>query len=164
VIPSDIAEEGRAGESPEALVRRLALEKAGHIAARAPESWVLGADTIVVIGSARLGKPATPDDARKMILRLSGKRHRVLTGIALVCRTRQVEWSDCEETGVCFKVLDRDEIERYIRTPEPYDKAGGYGIQGGAARFIERIEGDRSNVVGLPVDRVRQMLVRAGLL
>jgi septum formation protein len=138
--------------------------KADRIAAERRESWVIGADTVVVIGKVRLGKPATKAEARKMLQLLSGKRHEVMTGLVVTCQNQNVKVSVIEKTGVWFKTIGDSELEHYISTPEPYDKAGSYGIQGEAAAFVEKIEGELSNVMGLPLRRLKMMFEKLALL
>jgi septum formation protein len=125
---------------------------------------VIGADTTVVLGSLRLGKPASKEEARKMLEMLSGKKHAVLTGVAVISLGRSFREIEVEKTAVWFKKLTSADIDAYIETREPYDKAGGYGIQGVAASFIEKIEGDRTNVIGLPLGKCAGLLEKAGLI
>ncbi len=137
-----------AGEKPEAYVMRLAALKALAVAAGEDET-VLGADTTVVIDGEMLGKPADAAGARRMLERLSGRQHEVITGI---CLKRGVEVvRDCAATKVWFASMSAREIEEYVASGEPMDKAGAYAIQGLASKFIERIDGCYFNVVGLPV-------------
>ena len=145
---------GRA--EPRHGVRALALEKARRVAARRPGSLVIGADTVVVARGVRLGKPAGEAEAFEMLRRLQGRTHEVWTGIALVRGAEQR--TAAEVTKVQFARLEEAEIRAYARTGEPLDKAGAYGIQGLAAQLVRRIEGDYSNVVGLPLARLRQLL------
>ncbi|MBK6798552.1 MAG: septum formation inhibitor Maf [Acidobacteria bacterium] len=155
---SDVDESLRDGESPRDYVLRLSLEKALAVAGKG--DLVLGADTTVVIDSGHggeiAGKPVDAQDARRMLKLLSGRRHEVLTGVSLVLDDRII--SEVEVTQVEFAIMTDDEIDWYVSTGEPMDKAGAYGIQGYASRFIERIEGNYSNVVGLPVQLVYAML------
>ncbi|MBK9706653.1 MAG: septum formation inhibitor Maf [Acidobacteria bacterium] len=155
---SDIDESLIAGESPRDYVLRLSREKALAVARKG--DLVLGADTTVVIDSAHggeiAGKPVDEQDARRMLKLLSGRRHEVLTGVSLVLDDRII--SEVEVTQVEFALMTDLEIDWYISTGEPMDKAGAYGIQGYASRFIERIDGNYSNVVGLPVQLVYTML------
>lgn len=137
-------------------VRLLALDKARRVAAKRPKAVVVGADTVVVLRGARLGKPASPAEARAMIERLHGRRHEVWTGIAVVSGEEQRTAAEC--TLVHFQKLEPDDIERYVRSGESLDKAGAYGIQGLAGQFVRRIEGDYTTVVGLPLARLRQVL------
>lgn len=175
VIPGDVEEVVEAGLSSEESARELALAKADSIYARFPGCVVLGADTLVVVGERAqetiLGKPDSSEDARRMLRRLSGTMHRVVTGMAVV-------WGSCDNadggsarqasvrnerievvtTRVHFRPLDDDTIESYIATGEPMDKAGAYGIQGGAAAFVEKVVGDYYNVVGLSLLGVVSLL------
>lgn len=155
---SDIDESLIVGESPRDYVLRLSREKALAVAGKG--DLVLGADTTVVIDSAHggeiAGKPVDEQDARRMLKLLSGRRHEVLTGVSLVLDDRII--SEVEVTQVEFALMTDLEIDWYISTGEPMDKAGAYGIQGYASRFIERIDGNYSNVVGLPVQLVYRML------
>jgi nucleoside triphosphate pyrophosphatase len=157
--PSSIPEEPRSGETPEAFVRRMAAEKALEVAARSPAgSLVLGADTVVVVDREILGKPRNPEEAARMLHRLSGRSHQVLTGVCLVKAPDSIEARGECDTRVWFRPLDEAEIRDYVASGEPLDKAGAYGIQGRASRFVTRIEGCYFNVVGLPVALVDQML------
>jgi len=137
-------------------VRALALEKARRVAARRPEALVIGADTVVVARGERLGKPTGEGEALEMLRRLQGRTHEVWTGLAIVRGGEQR--TAAEVTKVQFARLDDAELRAYVRTGEPLDKAGAYGIQGLAAQFVRRIEGDYGNVVGLPLARLRQLL------
>lgn len=137
-------------------VRALALDKARRIADRRPDAIVIGADTVVYARGLRLGKPANADEAREMLGRLHGRTHEVWTGIAVVHGGEQR--TAAESTKVQFAKLDAETIDRYVRTREPLDKAGAYAIQGLAAAFVRRIEGDYFNVVGLPLERLRRVL------
>ena len=143
------------GEEPEVYVRRLAEEKALAVPAATGEV-VLAADTTVVIDHHMLAKPEDPADARRMLELLSGRCHQVLTGICLRRGERSV--SDCATTRVWFTALSRNEIDKYVASGEPFDKAGGYAIQGLASKFIERIDGCYFNVVGLPIALVYRHL------
>ena len=148
--PAHVDETPIAGETPEAFVGRLAEAKAQAVLQN--DEQVLGADTVVVIDETVLGKPADANEAQRMLRSLSGRTHRVLTGICLL-NGDQVQRAT-EETTVYFRELDEQEIADYVATGEPMDKAGAYGIQGAAAKFIYRIEGCYFNVVGLPISRV----------
>ena len=159
VRPSSIPEEPRPDETPEAFVQRMAAEKALEVAARSPaESLVLGADTVVVVGAEILNKPGNSEEAARILRELSGRSHRVLTGVCLVKAPRTIEARGESDTRVWFRPLAEDEIRDYVATGEPLDKAGAYGIQGRASRFVTRIEGCYFNVVGLPVALVDEML------
>jgi nucleoside triphosphate pyrophosphatase len=150
----DRAWPGRA--EPRHGVRALALDKARRVAEERPDSVVIGADTVVVARGARLGKPRDLAEAREMLRRLQGRAHDVWTGLAVVRGDEQRTASEC--TTVVFAKLDEREIEAYVRLGESLDKAGAYGIQGAAAQFVRRLEGDYCNVVGLPLARLRQVL------
>ncbi len=155
----EIDETPAPGEEAVAYVERLAREKAEAAAAHAPESIVLGADTTVVVDGMKLGKPLDEADARGMLRRLSGRWHEVLTGVALVrAGEKALSLVAHETTRVRFAEISDDEINWYVATLEPLDKAGGYAVQGRAALFIERIEGDYWNVVGLPVQLVYRLM------
>ena len=156
VVPANVDERRLAGEPPAAYVRRLARAKAGTVASRHPGRVVVGADTIVVIDGLVLGKPADAAEAAGMLGRLAGRRHTVLTGVALVRDARSVD--AVERTHVTFTALDADRIRWYVGTGEPDDKAGAYAAQGIGSRFIERIEGSYTNVVGLPIPSVGRLL------
>lgn len=148
------------GERPVDYVERLALAKARDVVRRNPGSLVLAADTTVVIGDRLLGKPGDSGEATEMLQILSGKTHNVLTGVALALDGR--EMVDMAATQVRFLPLSAAETGWYVQTGEPFGKAGGYAIQGLGSRFVERIDGSYSNVVGLPVSLVCQMLKRFG--
>lgn len=176
VVTSDIDERVVSGESPRAYVRRLASEKSGAVRAKllaeglpagaaangglepmgASGVLVLAADTAVVVDDEVFGKPVDIDDWRRMLSRLSGRRHEVLTGLSL--RRDDHEITAVESTAVFFSPLEPSEIDDYLRTGEGLDKAGGYAVQGQGARFVHRIEGSYSNVVGLPISTVYQWL------
>jgi septum formation protein len=163
VQAADIDETPLAGEMPRACAERLAREKALTVSRLRPDDWVLGADTIVVVDQAILGKPVDSDDAVRMLRLLSGRTHSVITGVCLVeagARGQGLVASKIasETTLVTMNELSDVEIHEYVSTGEPMDKAGAYAIQGMAARWIPRIEGDYSNVVGLPVALVYSML------
>lgn len=152
---ADVDESPIHGEYPEDYVVRLALEKASAVASGLPDRLVLGADTTVVIDGEIIGKPADHDDARRMLKMLSGRRHEVLTGVALVRGRRKI--TGLERTGVIFSKLREDEIEFLVDKGEPLDKAGAYAVQAQAALFITGIEGDYWNVVGLPIGLVYRL-------
>lgn len=164
ILVQDIDETQRAGEAPEAYVTRLAREKAQAAlrdARRRLPLPVIAADTTVVCAGEVLGKPATFDEARRMLRLLSGRTHQVLTAVAVM------QQDECEAalvvTQVRFRVLDDSEIEAYWATGEPRDKAGAYGIQGLGAMFISRIDGSYSGVMGLPLFETLQLLRRFGV-
>ena len=152
VRPADTDETAQAGEEPVAYVERLARAKAEAVAALSPGSLVLGADTVVVADGSILGKPRDEEDARRMLRQLSGRWHEVLTGVALISVGEPARSSVAHErTRVRFAALTETEINWYVASGEPADKAGAYAAQGRAALFIEEIAGDYWNVVGLPV-------------
>jgi septum formation protein len=164
IIPSDIDEEPLDRESPENHVLRLSREKALAVSRTHPGRWVLGADTVVVIDGKMLGKPATPAEARRMLGMLSGREHTVITGFALVKEGEGVVANEAVHSGVLFKDITEDEMEWYTHTSEPYDKAGGYAVQGKASFFIKEIRGSHTNVIGLPLSEVVTAMERAGAL
>ncbi len=155
---ANIDETRRDSEDAIRYVERLAREKAGTIAKEYPESLVLGADTVVVVDGEILGQPGDDDNARRMLTLLSAKWHEVLTGVALVRGSESVV--DHQITRVRFSELSEKEVDWYVATGEPHDKAGAYAIQGQGGVFIEEIEGDYFNIVGLPIRLVYQMLKR----
>lgn len=165
VQPADIDERARPGEAPRALAARLAREKASAVARRvgpAPARLVLGADTIVVVDGAVLGKPEDPGDAERLLARLLGRAHQVLTAVALVESAALTAWSALVESRVWMLPAGAAEIRRYVATGEPLDKAGAYAVQGEGRRFIERIEGSETNVIGLPIEETLALLRKAG--
>jgi len=176
IHPAHVDEDVQGGESPEAYVMRLAEEKGSAVHSRFPDRIVLAADTTVVVDGQILGKPSDDDDARRMLRLLRGRAHEVLSGICVIGRA-QAQPSDvnaeaghdgpgvggaCDvrlaRTSVEFAPLTDDEIDWYVASGEPMDKAGAYAIQGLASRFVRRIDGSYSNVVGLPVALVYEML------
>jgi septum formation protein len=162
VMPSGADENFRQGESPPVHTLRLSADKAGLIAAAHPGSWVLGADTIVVIDGAVLGKPADPEEARRMLKKLSARAHKVFTGFTLARQEAQITVSEVVEATVIFRTIPEDEMEWYINSPEPYDKAGAYAVQGRGAFFIKEIRGSYTNVMGLPLCEVVDVLKKVG--
>jgi septum formation protein len=174
VQPADVDETVLPGEPPRACAERLAREKALAVWRTRPQDRVLGADTIVVVDETILGKPVDAGDAARMLRRLSGRVHRVITGVCVVEAVAsgqlpvaskapsrplsEIQRTASETTLVTLNALSDDEIRDYVATGEPMDKAGAYAIQGMASRWIPRIEGDYSNVVGLPVALVYKML------
>ncbi len=156
VMPADVNESPVVGESPADYVARLAAAKAEAVAGGARGRVVLGADTAVVFENRVFGKPTDDTEAAAMLRQLSARAHEVLTGVAL----RRGDWSadGVERTRVHFVELSGDQIAAYVASGESRDKAGAYAIQGGASAFVDRIEGSRSNVVGLPLELVRRLL------
>jgi septum formation protein len=167
VRPADVDESVQPDEPPGRYASRVALAKARAISQQTPNQFVLGADTVVVVDDRILGKPTDSADARRMLRLLSGRVHVVMTAVILIRGAGLPgETGDArvERTEVEFASLSRDEIDWYAATGEPMDKAGAYAIQGRASRFVTRIEGSYSNVVGLPVSLVYGMCKTAGLL
>jgi septum formation protein len=159
---ADVDESRYPGEAPHLYVARLAEAKARAVAQKAAERAVLGADTVVVADDHVLGKPADRADAERMLESLSGRTHLVLTGVCVVAPGHlDVEVA---ATTVEFRALAPAEIQWYVASGEPMDKAGAYAIQGLASRFVTRIDGSYSNVVGLPVELVVRMCAEAGIL
>jgi len=166
VMPADVDEAIDVEDTPEGYVRRVAQLKAEAVLPRAGERPVLGADTIVIVGHAVLGKPSDTADAGRMLRLLAGREHSVMTGVCLInpaAESGRVQMSTTR-TSVEFAALTDEEISWYVASGEPMDKAGAYAIQGLASRFVTRIEGSYSNVVGLPVAVVYELCTRAGLL
>jgi len=156
VRPPHIPEIRAAGETPRAYVERLAREKAASV----PGELVLGADTTVVVDGEVLEKPADAADALRMLQRLQGRTHQVLTAIAL--KTPRGTLGATDVTAVVFRAADDDLLRAYVATGEPMDKAGAYGIQGYGAALVERIDGDFFSVMGLPLRLVLELLEQAG--
>ncbi len=164
VVPSAFDEASVAPTDPAGYVRLLAREKANDVAERYPQHWVIGADTIVTIDGAILGKPVDAAAARDMLQRLSGHEHYVYTGYAIVCKSKMACYEETVKTSVQFKDLSDAEIDWYVQTGEPFDKAGAYAIQGIGTFLIKRINGSYTNVVGLPVCEVITTLLAIGVL
>lgn len=168
VLPAE-GEEVITKENPADIVEELALGKAREVAERMipgkAGELVLGADTVVAFGGQILGKPKDEEDAIRMLCMLSGNTHSVFTGVAVILRTedQQEIHQFYEETRVTMYPMSMAEIESYVRTGEPMDKAGAYGIQGSCAVYIEKIEGDYNNVVGLPIARIYQEMKNLGI-
>jgi septum formation protein len=156
IISADIDETRHANEDPISYVKRLALEKAQAVYMMHAHAIVLGADTTVVLDGEVLNKPTDASDAARMLRALSGRLHQVYTGVALVTEGRQVQ--HVEETKVFFSAISESDLAHYITTGDSLDKAGAYGIQGYAARWITRIEGDFFNVMGLPIAATVRLL------
>ncbi len=161
VMPADIDEQLLPDEEPGAHALRLAATKAQTIAAVAPDALVIGSDTIVVVDGDVLGKPVDRADAARMLRRLSGRTHTVMTAMAVHWRGRTR--SSIESVGVTFHELDDDRIDAYIATGEPMDKAGAYGIQGYGATIVARVDGDYFAVMGLPLQLLVRELAQVGL-
>ena len=155
VRPSAFNENSVTADTPKELTMLLAQKKAESVPHAADEA-VVGCDTVVALGDEVLGKPENRADARRMLTALSGKTHAVYTGVCVLYGEKQLVFA--ERTDVTFFALSEEEIESYLDTEEPYDKAGAYGLQGRAALFVERITGDYNNVVGLPAARLARTL------
>lgn len=167
VVVCPVDERPRRGETPAAHVRRLALAKARAAAKKVPEQsgarWVLGADTVVALGGKILGKPRNGAHAERMLGRLSGKTHEVFTGVALVPLERgRRSRAAVVRSRVTMLPIDARTIRRYVAGGEPLDKAGGYAVQGRGGRFVSRVSGSVTNVVGLPLERLARLLTACG--
>lgn len=160
VDPPDIDERYEPGELPEFHAARLAREKALVIAERRPHDLVLAADTVVVVDDQVLGKPVSPGDAERMLRALAGRAHRVVTAVALA-RGDEV-WERCDITRVWIRSLSQGDVQAYVATGEPLDKAGAYAAQGRGCVLVDRIEGDFFSVMGLPLRLVVELLETAG--
>lgn len=161
VTPADIPEEQLPGEAPEAFALRLAREKATAVASRmgaAPPRWVLGADTIVVLGDDVLGKPRDAEHALALLTQLAGRTHRVVTAVALASSDGRAVRHRVVESRVSMRAAGEAELRAYVATGESLDKAGAYAAQGRGRLLIERIEGSETNVIGLPIDETLALL------
>ncbi len=166
VTPSGLFERVRPGEAPAQLAQRLACEKAEAVARSLgpqPPRWVLGADTIVVIDGEVLGKPDDAGHALELLRRLAGRRHRVVTGVALVASDTLEERHAVVESFVRMRAADEGELRAYVASGESLDKAGAYAAQGIGRRLIEKIEGSETNVIGLPLEETLALLRAAGI-
>jgi septum formation protein len=164
IMPSNVEEKFMKGEAPRAHVLRLSEEKARIAYTLHPEAWVIGADTIVIINGDVLGKPRKPDEAKEMLGKLSGQIHTVFTGFTIARKSAGIVIRDAVESSVRFREIPEDEMAWYIRSQEPYDKAGGYAVQGMGAFFIKEIHGSYTNVMGLPLCEVVDVLKRIGAI
>jgi len=173
VHPADIPEDTLPGEPPRACAERLAREKARKVSQQRPSDLILGADTVVFVDGQMLAKPSDHGDAARMLRLLSGRTHQVITGVCLIGPPLRTEDSELktgfedtrsETTEVTMSTLPEDDVRFYVSTGEPMDKAGAYAIQGIASRWIPRIAGDYSNVVGLPIALVYRMLREHGVI
>jgi len=163
VVPSEIPEVRGDGESPEEYVARLSREKAQAIAARHADRWIVAADTTVLLGEQLLEKPADDDDAKRMLATIAGRTHIVYSGVTLLHAARAYRDTRVAESEVRMLPLTSAEIEWYVATGEPRDKAGAYAAQGIGGMFIDSIHGSYTNVVGLPLALLYEMLKRAGI-
>lgn len=161
VRPTDVEESRLSGESPDRMVLRLAVAKSRAVTSADTPAVVIGADTAVVVDGEILGKPGDVDDALRMLARLSGRAHRVLTGVAV--RDPSGTATALSSTDVTFREIARDEALAYWQTGEPGDKAGAYAIQGLGGAFVSRVDGSYTGVVGLPVFETLTLLKRAGI-
>jgi septum formation protein len=164
VMPACVNEAYMEDETPEEHVLRLSEGKAQVIAGRNPGAWVLGADTVVLIQGEILGKPGTISEAKEMLGKLSGQEHKVLTGFSIARKAAGILVSDVVASWVTFKEIPEDEMAWYIRSDEPYDKAGGYAVQGKGSLFIRAIRGSYTNVMGLPLCEVVEALKGLGAI
>jgi len=164
IVTSGVDEDFRGGESPREHVLRLAEAKAGAVSRLQPDAWVLGADTIVVIDGEILGKPGSPAEAVAMMGKLSGREHRVFTGFSMKSAERGTTISEAVESAVTFRTIGDDEAAWYAATDEPYDKAGAYAVQGLGAFFIREIRGSYTNVMGLPLCEVVDVMKKLQIL
>lgn len=164
VVSAEVTETPQSDETPRNFVLRVAQEKAEIVGRLHPHEWILAADTAVVIDSLILGKPQSPTEAQDMLRRLSGREHVVITAYVVTCLGLGRIRSGAEETVVKIKPLTDAEINWYVTTNEPFDKAGAYAIQGHAAYMVEWIRGSYTNVVGLPLCQVLDLLRREGLV
>jgi septum formation protein len=164
IRPAEVNEDQLPLENPREHVRRLAGNKAATVAAHHPDAWVLGADTIVVIDGLILGKPQDKKQAKEMLQRLSGREHEVFTGFTIVRVTAKISKTKVIRSAVRFKQISPEELEWYTDCAEPYDKAGGYAVQGKIAYFIKSIRGSYTNVIGLPLSEVLEELKKLGAL
>ncbi|MBN1883392.1 MAG: septum formation protein Maf [Deltaproteobacteria bacterium] len=162
VIPADVDETFRAGETFEEHVLRLSVEKARAVSVHHPDAYILGADTLVAVDNRLLGKPEDPEDAARMLRILSGNTHRVISGFSIIREATESIYKQCVETDVTMRNILPEEIEAYAATLEPLDKAGAYAIQGMAMAMVTKIEGSYTNVVGLPVPEVITALMELG--
>ena len=158
VVPADICEDVLPGETPVDHVLRLSREKADAVAASTNGRFFIGADTIVVLDGAILGKPVDEADAYRMLAALSGREHEVITGFTVFDKVSCIHISRSVSTEVTFKALDERDINGYIASGCPMDKAGAYAIQGGAVHFVRSISGSYTNVIGLPMTELYEVL------
>jgi len=160
VITADIDETPLSDEPPHNFALRMALAKTGEVAMANPECWVVGADTVVTLQDGTiLGKPADENEAMIMLTRLNNTTHRVMTAMCLCCRDRSIEATLIETTEVTFMDVPENALKAYVRSGEPLDKAGAYGIQGLGSFLVRSINGSCTNVIGLPVNRLIHLLL-----
>lgn len=162
IIPPATSEEVLGRESPVDHVRRLALEKAGSVAKRYPNSFVVGSDTVIELDGQILGKPTDLNEAQDMLIRLRNRCHLVHTGLALIAKNNHIEENCVETVKVWMKDFSDTDLQDYLKTRDSLGKAGAYSIQGEGAHLIEKIEGDYPTVVGLPLRKLAELLEKAG--
>jgi septum formation protein len=167
IVPSNVEEGQDESETPSAYVMRVSREKAESVSDsldhRANAGWILAGDTVVVLEERVLGKPKDAAEARWMLEQLQDRQHEVITGICLLNRREGVCCLEAVRTQVWMRRIEPEEMDAYIQTGEPFDKAGGYAIQGHGGRFVRRIDGSHSNVVGLPTERLRELFLTYGI-
>jgi septum formation protein len=164
IIPPDIDEERKKDESPRDFVLRMSEEKARKVGDHFPDKWVIGADTVVVSRGKVLGKPKDEEDAFETLKGLRGKWHKVITGYCVLNASKDIMSCDAVETKVLVRDMSDEEIIRYIKTSEPLGKAGSYAVQGKGGYMVKEIRGSYSNVVGLPICEVAEVLLSLGVL
>lgn len=164
IIPPDIDERRRKDEPPREYVLRISYEKASKVGSHFPDKWVIGADTAVVYKNKVLGKPKGEKEAFDMLKTLGGKWHKVITGYCVLNLSKDIVYRDAVETRVFVRDLSDEEIIRYIKTSEPLGKAGSYAVQGKGGYMVKEIKGSYTNVVGLPVCEVAEVLLSLGVL
>ncbi|WP_341864983.1 Maf family protein [Desulfofustis glycolicus] len=164
ICPASLDERPKEGEDPGDYVCRIAEEKARMVGVNFASEWILAADTTVVLDSEALGKPRDSEEAVTMLCRLAGREHFVLTGFTLYCRRESFCHVDCVATRVRFAPFGRQLARAYVRTGESLDKAGGYGIQGKGGMLVAAIDGSYSNVVGLPLAEISDLLTELGII
>jgi septum formation protein len=164
IIPPDIDEQREKDESPRDFVLRMSYEKAHKVGQLFPDKWVIGADTVVVSKGRVLGKPNSDKDAFNMLRSLRGKWHKVITGYCVLNVSKDITYRDAAETKVFVRGMSDEEIMRYIKTSEPLGKAGSYAVQGKGGYMVKEIKGSYSNVVGLPICEVAEVLLSLGVL
>jgi septum formation protein len=158
IVPSEYEEDMSLDLAPEALAKTLSLGRAAAVAELHPDAVVIGADTLISFNGKVYGKPKSKDDARYMLQMLSGNMHEVITGISVVCKATAQTLTEASVSKVHFVTLSSEDIEDYIASGEPLDKAGSYAVQGRGARYIERIEGEYTGIVGLPASLLMELL------
>ena len=163
VEPSNYEEQVHSGLEPHEFAQKIALEKARTVASKHKDGIVIAADTFIVFGGQILGKPHTENEARKMLETINGKSHSVITGFSIIDTSKNKTLSKSVETKVYLRKLTLAEIDAYVKSKEPLDKAGAYAIQGLGAVFVEKIEGDYFNVIGLPLSALTEALKEFGI-